>query len=199
MIQGINFVRGAHMLIIMSGSAGVGKNTIINELLKEYNNLTLMTTVSTRAMRPGEEQGRPYYFVSLDEFNAMVERGEMLETCPIHGNMYGSSRKILEEKEKEGKVLIKDIDVEGTLNLKKILPDIVTIYLKPKSIEVLRERLIGRGEKDIDLRLKRYEYEEEMSKHYDYVLINDKMEDTLEVLRKILKEETEKRGVALSV
>ena len=61
------------MLIIMSGSAGVGKNTIINELLKEYNNLTLMTTVSTRAMRPGEEQGRPYYFVSLDEFNAMVE------------------------------------------------------------------------------------------------------------------------------
>ena len=199
MIQGINFVRGAHMLIIMSGSAGVGKNTIINELLKEYNNLTLMTTVSTRAMRPGEEQGRPYYFVTLDEFNAMVERGEMLETCPIHGNMYGSSRKILEEKEKEGKVLIKDIDVEGTLNLKKILPDIVTIYLKPKSIEVLRERLIGRGEKDIDLRLKRYEYEEEMSKHYDYVLVNDKMEDTLEVLRKILKEETEKRGVSLSV
>ncbi len=187
------------MLIIMSGSAGVGKNTIINELLKEYNNLTLMTTVSTRAMRPGEEQGRPYYFVSLDEFNAMVERGEMLETCPIHGNMYGSSRKILEEKEAEGKVLIKDIDVEGTLNLKKILPDIVTIYLKPVSKEVLRERLIGRGEKDIDLRLKRYEYEEEMSKHYDYVLINDKMEDTLEVLRKILAEETGKRGVALSV
>ena len=199
MINVIKIVRGAHMLIIMSGSAGVGKNTIINELLKEYNNLTLMTTVSTRAMRPGEEQGRPYFFVTLDEFNAMVERGEMLETCPIHGNMYGSSRKILEEKEKEGKVLIKDIDVEGTLNLKKILPDIVTIYLKPKSIEVLRERLIGRGEKDIDLRLKRYEYEEEMSKHYDYVLVNDKMEDTLEVLRKILKEETEKRGVSLSV
>lgn len=199
MIKYNNFVRGAHMLIIMSGSAGVGKNTIINELLKEYNNLTLMTTVSTRAMRPGEEQGRPYYFVSLEEFNAMVERGEMLETCPIHGNMYGSSRKILEEKEKEGKVLIKDIDVEGTLNLKKILPDVVAIYLKPLSVEVLRERLIGRGEKDIDLRLKRYEYEEEMSKHYDYVLVNDKMEDTLEVLRKILKEETEKRGVSLNV
>ena len=187
------------MLIIMSGSAGVGKNTIINELLSEYNNLDLMTTVSTRAMRPGEEQGRPYYFVTLDEFNAMVERGEMLETCPIHGNMYGSSRKILEEKTSQGKILIKDIDVEGTLNLKKLLDDVVAIYLKPKSKEQLRERLIGRGEKDIELRLRRYEYEEEMSKHYDYVLVNDKMEDTLRVIREILKQETEKRGLSLSI
>ncbi len=187
------------MLIIMSGSAGVGKNTIINELLSEYNNLTLMTTVSTRAMRPGEEQGRPYYFVSKEEFEAMEARGEMLETCPIHGNLYGTSRKILEEKTREGKVLIKDIDVEGTLNLKKLLPDVVAIYLKPKSIDVLRERLVGRGEKDIDLRLRRYEYEEEMSKHYDYVLVNDKMEDTLRIIREILKEETEKRGLSLTV
>jgi len=187
------------MLIIISGSAGVGKNTIINELLSEYNNLTLMTTVSTRAMRPGEEQGRPYYFVTLDEFNAMVERGEMRETCPIHGNMYGSSRKILEEKTAEGKVLIKDIDVEGTLNLKKILSDVVAIYLKPVSIDVLRERLIGRGEKDIDLRLRRYEYEESMAKHYDYVLVNDKIEDTLAALREILAKEAERFGVSLSV
>ncbi|MBR5543188.1 MAG: guanylate kinase [Oscillospiraceae bacterium] len=187
------------MLIIISGSAGVGKNTIINELLGEYNNLTLMTTVSTRAMRPGEEQGKPYFFVSREEFEAMEARGEMLETCPIHGNLYGSSRRILEEKTAEGKVLIKDIDVEGTLNLKKILPDVVAIYLKPKSREQLRERLIGRGEKDIDLRLRRYEYEEEMSKHYDYVLVNDDMQETLTALRKILKEETKKYGVSLTV
>lgn len=186
------------MLIIMSGSAGVGKNTIINELLSEYNNLTLMTTVSTRAMRPGEEQGKPYFFVSREEFDAMVERGEMLETCPIHGNMYGSSRKILEEKTAEGKILIKDIDVEGTLNLKKLLPDVVAVYLKPKSKEQLRERLIGRGEKDIELRLKRYEYEEEMSKHYDYVLINDDMQETLSALREIFEKETKSRGLSLT-
>ena len=100
------------MLIIMSGSAGVGKNTIINELLSEFNNLTLMTTVSTRAMRPGEEQGRPYFFVTREEFDAMVERGEMLETCPIHGNMYGSSRKILEEKTAEGKAALQQRKAE---------------------------------------------------------------------------------------
>ena len=186
------------MLIIMSGSAGVGKNTIINELLKEYNNLTLMPTVSTRAMRPGEEQGRPYIFVSKDEFEGMLSRGEMLEYCPIHGNLYGTSRKILEEKTSEGKVLIKDIDVEGTLNLKKLLPDVCAIYLKPKNKEQLRERLVGRGEKDIDLRLKRYEYEEEMSVNYDYVLVNDDMQETLTAIRKILAEETAKYGAELS-
>lgn len=186
------------MLIIMSGSAGVGKNTIINVLLSEYNNLALMPTVSTRAMRPGERQGMPYVFVSKEEFSEMEARGEMLETCPIHGNLYGSSRKILEGLESEGKVLIKDIDVEGTLNLKKILPEVVAIYLKPKNKEQLRERLIGRGEKDIDLRLKRYEYEEEMSKHYDYVIVNDDMEETLKTVRKILENETQKRGAVLT-
>lgn len=187
------------MLIIMSGSAGVGKNTIINRLLEEYNNLELMPTVSTRKMREGERQGFPYIFVSEEEFKAMLERGEMLEYCPIHGNLYGTSRKVLEEKTRDGKVLIKDIDVEGTLKLRELLGDVVAVYLKPKSKEQLRERLIGRGEKDIELRLRRYEYEEEMSKNYDYVLINNEIEETLESLREILERETKARGKRLSV
>lgn len=187
------------MLIIMSGSAGVGKNTIINALLSEYRNLAYMPSVTTRKMRDGESQGNPYFFVSEEEFRAMDARGELLETCPIHGNLYGSSRRMLEQKTAEGKVLIKDIDVEGTLSLKKLLPDVVAIYLKPKSIEVLRERLIGRGEKDIDLRLRRYEYEESMANNYDYVLVNDKMEDTLSVLREILKRECDARGLSLVI
>lgn len=187
------------MLIIMSGSAGVGKNTIINRLLEEYNNLTLMPTVSTRNMREGERQGFPYIFVSKEEFNSMIERGEMLEYCPIHGNLYGTSRKVAEEKTREGKVLIKDIDVEGTLKLRELLDDVVAVYLKPKSKEQLRERLIGRGEKDIELRLKRYEYEEAMSKHYDYVLINNEIEETLTALREILEREAKERGKKLSV
>ena len=186
------------MLIIMSGSAGVGKNTVINRLLSEYDNLALMPTVSTRAMREGEEQGRPYIFVTKEEFEARLSRGEMLEYCPIHGNLYGSSRKVLSELESSGKVLIKDIDVEGTLKLKELLSDVVAIYLKPRDKEQLRERLIGRGEKDIELRLRRYEYEEEMSQNYDYVIVNDDIEETLGKLRKILSEETQKRGYALS-
>ena len=185
------------MLIIMSGSAGVGKNTIINRLLSEYDNLALMPTVSTRAMRPGEEQGRPYIFVTKDEFEQMLSRGEMLEYCPIHGNLYGSSRKILNDMQSGGRVLIKDIDVEGTLKLKEILPDVLAIYLKPKNKEQLRERLVGRGEKDIELRLRRYEYEEEMSKNYDHVLVNDDIEETLEKIRKIISDEAQARGCVL--
>lgn len=178
------------MLLILSGSSGVGKNTIINRLLEENENLALMPTVTTRDMRPGESQWAPYYFASREEFEEMIRRGEMVEYCEIHGNLYGTNRKILEEKTASGKILIKDIDVEGTLNLMKELPDVVSIYLKPVSKAQLEERLRGRGETQIELRLKRYEYEEEMSKHYHYVLVNDKIEETLQTIREIIQKES---------
>lgn len=180
------------MLLILSGSSGVGKNTIINRLLQENENLALMPTVTTRDMRPGESQWEPYYFATREEFEQMVANGEMVETCEIHGNLYGTNRKILEEATASGKILIKDIDVEGTLNLMKALPDVVSIYLKPVSKEQLEERLRGRGETQIELRLKRYDYEETMSKHYHYVLVNDKIEDTLETIREIIRKESQK-------
>ena len=144
------------MLIILSGSSGVGKNTIINRMLEECNNLELMPTVTTRGMREGESQGKPYIFETREGFQAMIDRGEMVEYCEIHGNLYGTNRRVLEEKSAGGKILIKDIDVEGTLNLMKLLPDVISIYLKPVSKEQLVERLHGRGETQIELRLKRY-------------------------------------------
>lgn len=178
------------MLVILSGSSGVGKNTIINRMLAECDNLELMPTITTRAMREGESQGKPYLFVSREEFESMISNDEMVEYCEIHGNLYGTNRRILNEKMASGKILIKDIDVEGTINLMKLLPDVVSIYLKPKSKEQLVERLIGRGETQIDLRLKRYEYEEEMSKHYSYVLINDQIDETLAKIYDIIKKHT---------
>lgn len=183
------------MLIIISGSSGVGKNTIINRLFQESDKLALMPTMTTRAMREGESQNNPYRFVSRDEFEAAIEAGEMLEYCEIHENLYGTNKKILEEMQNQGKILVKDIDVEGTLNLSKALPDVVSIYLKPVSREQLVERLVGRGETQIELRLKRYEYEESMSKHYKYVLINDKIEDTLEKIRDIIRKESALAGI----
>ncbi len=183
------------MLIIISGSSGVGKNTIINRLFEESSKLALLPTMTTRAMRPGESQNNPYRFVSKDEFLSALDAGEMLEYCEIHGNLYGTNRVILEEMQSAGKVLIKDIDVEGTVNLMKALPSVVSIYLKPKSREVLEERLRGRGEEQIELRLKRYEYEESMAHHYKYVLINDKIEDTLSEIRAIVRSEAEAQGI----
>ncbi len=184
------------MLIIISGSSGVGKNTIINRLFEESDKLALLPTMTTRAMREGESQNNPYRFVSRNEFEAAIAEGEMLEYCEIHENLYGTNKKILDEMQKAGKVLIKDIDVEGTLNLSKALPSVVTIYLKPVSREQLVERLVGRGETQIELRLKRYDYEESMSKHYKYVLINDKIEDTLEKIREIIRKEAADAGIA---
>lgn len=175
------------MLVILSGSSGVGKNTIINRMLEERDDLTMMTTVTTREMREGERQGMPYIFVSREEFEGMIERGEMVEYAEVHGNLYGTNRKIMEEKSAGGKILIKDIDVEGTLNLMKLLPDVVSIYLKPKSKEQLVERLRGRGETQIELRLERYEYEESMSVHYNYVLVNDDIEETLKNIYAIIE------------
>ena len=175
------------MLIIVSGSSGVGKNTVINRLLQEDETLELLTTVTTRDMRPGESQWNPYYFVSEEEFRGMLERGEMLEFCEVHkGILYGTNRKILEEKEQLGKVLIKDIDVDGTVALKQVLSDLVTIYLTVPR-EVLRERLIGRGEAQIDLRLKRYDYEESKKEHYDYVIENNDLEVTVQKIRDIIR------------
>ena len=177
------------MLIILSGSSGVGKNTIINKLLEDNENLELMTTMTTRDMRPGESQGNPYYFVTKEEFEKKIEDGEMLEHALVHGNYYGTSRKILEDKAKSGKILIKDIDVEGTLNLMKLLgDDVISIYLKPVSIEQLKERLIGRGETEIEKRLNRYEYEESLSHNYHYTIINDKMDETIDTIYKIMAE-----------
>lgn len=175
------------MLIIVSGSSGVGKNTVINRLLEEDENLVLLTTVTTRAMREGESQWNPYYFATHEEFRAMLDRGEMLEYCEVHGgDLYGTNRLFLEEKERLGKILIKDIDVDGTVALKKVLSDLVTIYLTVPR-EVLRERLIGRGEEEIDKRLSRYDYEESKKVHYDYVIQNDDLEITVSSIQKIIR------------
>lgn len=183
------------MLVILSGSSGVGKNTIINRLLAENDQFALMPTMTTRPMREGESQWNPYYFVTRPEFEACIQRNEMLEYCEIHGNLYGTSRKILEEKQAGGKILLKDIDVEGTLNLTRLLPSVVSIYLKPKSRQQLVERLTGRGETQIELRLKRYDYEESMAQHYKYVLVNDRIEDTLAEIRKIIGQEISKEKI----
>ena len=162
------------MKFIISGSSGAGKNTIINKLLREDDSLALLTTVTTRAMRPGESQWDPYYFTTEADFRAMIERGEFLKYCEVHkGILYGTNRRILEEKEKLGKTLIKDIDVEGTEALKKLFgDDVVTVYLSV-SRDVLEKRLVERGETEIEKRLARYEFEESKKHLYDYVVQND--------------------------
>ncbi|HOV26456.1 MAG TPA: guanylate kinase [Pseudobacteroides sp.] len=174
------------MLVILSGSSGVGKNTIINRILEEMDNVELMPTMTTREKRPGEETGKPYIFVSKEEFEQMIENDELVEHQIVHGFYYGTPKKVVNEKIKGNKILIKDIDVDGTQNLVKKINNVVTIYLKPKSKEQLIERLKGRGEERIEVRLARYEHEEAMADTYKYVLINDKLDETVEKIKEII-------------
>ncbi len=181
------------MKFIISGSSGSGKNTVINRLLAEDENLAFLTTVTTRGMRPGESPGRPYRNVTHEEFRAMIARGEFLEYCEVHdGNLYGTNRCILAELERLGKTLIKDIDVDGTEALRKIFSDLVTIYLSVPR-EELKKRLIERGETEIEKRLSRYDYEESKKHQYDFVIQNDDLDTTVkriqEIIRDAIKEE----------
>lgn len=182
------------MLVILSGSSGIGKNTIINEILKRYDNFQLLPTLTTREMRENESQGNPYYFVTVDEFLRSKENGELLESENVHGNYYGASRLVLEGTNTD-KILIKDIDVKGALNLKGKLKDVIIIFLKPSCFEQLIERLKGRGETRIEERLARYNLELELSEDFDYVLVNEEIEDTIERVIDIVKKARKEKGL----
>ena len=181
------------MLVILSGVSGAGKDTIKKELLKRMSETTTLPSYTSRAMREGEQEGVQYHFISKDEFEAKIRQGDFYEYDLHHGNYYGTSRELLNEKLQQGKVIIKDIEVNGTENLIKLLGNdtrIVTIFLKVEK-EELKRRLIERGDSipDIEVRLGRLEYEESKIKLYDYVLKNDNFEKIVQVIMTIIENE----------
>ena len=182
------------MLIVLSGGSGVGKNTVIEGLLKKEE-FALMPTYTTREKRPNESAGNPYFFISEKEFADKLKNGELYEHQRVHNHYYGASKILLKEKLAGGKILIKDIDVLGTQNLVKMASAdtrILTIFLKVDSLDVLIERLKARGEKEIDLRLKRYNMEQEHAKNYDYIITNNVLGETINAVLQIVSAENEK-------
>lgn len=180
------------MLVTFSGPSGVGKNTIINRLLQDSDKFVLMPTCTTRAMRENESEGNPYHFITIAEFEKKLQEGEFYEHERVHNNYYGTSKKLLAEGLKKGKILVKDIDVLGVQNLVKTVGKdikIVTIYLTV-DLDALQERLKGRGEKDIELRLSRFQLEESHSKNFNYVIKNIDLETTLQKIYSIVEKES---------
>lgn len=178
------------MLVILSGCSGVGKNTIISEMLKNGDKYELLPTYTTREMRENEKQGEPYYFISEEEFADKLQNGELYEHELVHGHYYGTSRKLLNEKKKLNKILLKDIDVKGTQNLIAIAKkdiEILSLFLYVKTKEELVRRLVGRGEKNIDLRLSRYDMEMQYAAQYSYIIDNENMENTIEVIESLIE------------
>lgn len=183
------------MLVILSGVAGAGKNTIQKELIKRIENVIAIPSFTDREIRPGDVPGETYNFVSTEEFERMIADGELYEYDIHHNHYYGTSKKVLNDKMKDGKIIVKDIDVNGTENLVNLLKNdtkVITIFLRvPK--EELRKRLENRidkpSPKEIQLRLNRFDYEESKIGSYDYVLKNNDLEKTLEIITAIIKSE----------
>ncbi len=176
------------MFVILSGCSGSGKNTIMNELIKRHSCIKQYTTCTTRDMRPGEVNGVNYHFLTKETFMERYNSGDICEMEVIHDNYYGSSLNDIKRGLSEGTVLIKDIGVEGAVTLSKILKKevpIVLIFLNVEK-EELRQRLTNRGEKSIELRLSRYEYENSFKHNYDYIIDNKDMETTMKLLEDII-------------
>lgn len=182
------------MLVILSGVAGSGKDTIKRELIKRMENVKSIPSLTTRPQREGDVPGETYIFLSKEEFEEKIKNDEIYEYDIHHNNYYGTSKKILNEASKNG-IIVKDIDVNGTQILKETLKDIkiVTIFLRvPK--EELQRRLENRidrpGPAEIKLRLNRFDYEESKIGLYDYVIKNDDLEKSVSIIEEIIKYES---------
>ena len=183
------------MLVILSGVAGAGKDTIKKELIKRMENVESLPSYTSRPIRPGDIDGKTYNFVSKQEFEKMIQDGEFYEYDIHHNNYYGVPKKLLNEKLKNGKIIVKDVDVNGTENLIKLLGNetkIITIFLRVTKQE-LRRRLEQREDKpkeeEIILRLNRFDYEESKISLYYYVLKNNNLEKTLQIIMTIINQE----------
>ncbi|MCI8290720.1 MAG: AAA family ATPase [Clostridia bacterium] len=183
------------MLVILSGVAGAGKDTIKKELIKRMENVVSLPSYTSRPIRPGDVEGETYCFVTREEFERMIKDGELYEYDVHHNNYYGSSKKLLNEKIDSGKVIVKDIDVNGTEKLKDLLKNdtkVVTIFLRVPKDELqrrLEERVDKPSPAEIKLRLNRFDYEESRINIYDYVLKNNDLEKTVQIIMSIIENE----------
>lgn len=191
------------MLVIFSGCSGVGKNTLIQGLLEDKEKYEYFPSCTTRDMRPGEEEGNPYHFLREEEFLKMLDAGDFYEHETIHNHLYGTSKKILGEHMKSGRILLKDIDVNGALNLSRILKDdtkIITLFVTVDSVNELVRRLRKRGDKEEDIELRTHRFAEENAKmpYYGYTVYNNALEEAVEVCGRLIRFASEEKKVAPS-
>ncbi|WP_293448311.1 guanylate kinase [Persephonella sp.] len=175
-------------LFILSSPAGGGKTTIANLLIKEVPNLKRVITCTTRKPRPYEKNGVDYYFLSKQEFENRIKKGEFLEYAVVHGNYYGTPKKEVEEELKKGYDLLLVIDVQGMRQIKKNKKDLITIFLLPPSIKELIRRMEKRGdsEEEIKKRIETAKKEIPAWKEYDYVVVNDQIQKAKEDIKHII-------------
>lgn len=177
-----------HILMAVSGPAGVGKGTIVKTIINKRDDVVESVSCTTRQPRKGEIDGKHYFFISQEEFKRRIEEKDFLEYDEHFGNYYGTPRSFVEETLKT-KSIILEIDVVGSLNVKKEFPDLVLVMIAPPSVEELKRRLIGRGSEDeesLKIRLARLEYELSQRDKYDYYIVNDDLDTAIAEVEDIL-------------
>lgn len=184
------------ILFILSGPSGVGKGTVRQRLFEQETHLKYSVSATTREKRDGEQEGIDYFYTTKEQFEAMIQNGELLEHAQYVENYYGTPRAYVKEQLEKGNDVFLEIEVQGALQVKENFPEGVFIFLFPPSLEELKNRIIGRGTESDELvrnRLKEAEKEISMMSEYDYVVVNDDVDQAVQKVKAIITSEHCKR------
>lgn len=177
------------ILIVVSGFAGAGKGTIMNNLIEKYPGYALSVSATSRAPREGEKEGVNYFYKTREEFEEMIKNDELLEHAQYVGNYYGTPRAFVEKKLDEGMNVLLEIEIQGAMQIKKAFPDALLVFIMPPSAKILKERLTNRGTETpevIDKRMKRAIEESAGIESYDFIVINDEVDKCTALLHNII-------------
>ena len=177
------------ILIVVSGFSGAGKGTLMKQLVRSYDNYALSVSMTTRSPRPGEEDGREYFFVSREEFERRIEEGGLIEYASYCGNYYGTPKEYVRKQLEKGRDVILEIEIQGALKVKEQFPTALLLFVMPPSVSELKKRLEGRGTESpevIKRRLSRAGEEADGIENYDFIVINDKLEECVEQMHGLI-------------
>ena len=184
------------LLIIVSGPSGVGKGTVLKELRAKNPNIVPSISATTREPRNEDTEGVTYFFKTESEFKKMIDRGEFMEWAIFSGNYYGTPREYVEKNLNEGRDVLLEIDVQGALKLMESGAEGAYIFIAPENLDVLRQRLRGRGtetEDEIERRVKAAEWELKQKDKYDYIVVNRVVRDAADEIENIIKQSKQKQ------
>ena len=190
------------LLLVVSGFSGAGKGTVMKEIMKKYDDYALSISATTRLPREGEVDGREYFFKTVEQFKQMINENKLIEYANYVGNYYGTPKEYVENHLEAGKNVILEIEIQGALNIKKLYPDAVLMFIMPPDAKELENRLRGRGtedEKTVHARLMRAAEEAEGVEAYDYIVVNDDVTKCAERINDIVICEKSKASNNLDV